>query len=185
MSVWRCLQTRYTIVNMKTYIENILPRISKFSEQLNKLTLLLDEPWVIVNGDGGFVKLIFKKDNSILVSKNGEVSIGKWELLNKANSLLIQIESSTKLYNHCFLDKAVMILKMDGGNEYMTLLNQNIIPDLNVNKYFEEKLESINPPRIVHPPKDEIVDNQDVSYWGWFVAIAFISIVIIMGVMLK
>ncbi|MCF2446210.1 hypothetical protein L0657_19795 [Dyadobacter sp. CY345] len=125
---------------MKIFIEGILPSIAKYSEKLDKLSVLLDEPWVQENEFNSFKKLIFRKDNSILVSENGNVSIGKWELLNKANSILIEVNSTAKLFNHCFLDEAVLILKVDGGRDYLTLVNQNIIPDLDVDKYFQNKI---------------------------------------------
>jgi hypothetical protein len=37
---------------MKIFIEKILPKILSYSEKLDKLTLLIDEPWVVNDGSG-------------------------------------------------------------------------------------------------------------------------------------
>lgn len=121
---------------MKAYLENILPKIALFSEKLDKLAYLVDEPWVL-DSPTAFTKFIFKQDNTLLISENGNVSIGKWELLNKANSILIQSNNTLKLYNHGFLDNAVLILKIDGGSDYFVLLNQNKVPNLDLEKYID------------------------------------------------
>lgn len=94
------------VYRMKIFIESILPKISGFSEKLDKLTLIVDEPWVIIDDKDINTKLIFRKDNTLLISENGNVTLGKWDLLNKAKSILLEINSSLKLYNHGFLMKA-------------------------------------------------------------------------------
>lgn len=58
---------------MKIFIEKILPKILSYSEKLDKLTLLIDEPWVVNDDSQKFTKFIFRKDNSLLVSDNGNV----------------------------------------------------------------------------------------------------------------
>lgn len=124
---------------MKIFIETILPKILSYSEKLDKLTLLIDEPWVVNDDNQKFTKFIFRKDNSLLVSDNGNVTLGKWDLLNKANSILLEFNNSLKLYNHGFLDEAVLILKIDGGVDYFVLVNQNKIPNLDLENYLKIK----------------------------------------------
>ena len=124
---------------MKIFLEGILPQILGFSKKLDKLILIVDEPWVIISENDSFMKLIFRQNNTLLVSENGNVSLGKWDLLNKADSLLLEINNSLKLYSHGFLDEAILILKIDGGTDYLILVNQNRIPDLNYVSYIENK----------------------------------------------
>ena len=124
---------------MKIFIEKILPKILSYSEKLDKLTLLIDEPWVVNDDSQKFTKFIFRKDNSLLISDSGNVTMGKWDLLNKANSILLEFNNSLKLYNHGFLDEAVLILKIDGGADYFVLVNQNKIPNLDLENYLENK----------------------------------------------
>jgi hypothetical protein len=124
---------------MRIFIEKILPKILSYSEKLDKLTILIDEPWVVNDDSQKFTKFIFRKDNSLLISDNGSVTLGKWDLLNKANSILLEFNNSLKLYNHGFLDEAVLILKIDGGSDYFVLVNQNKIPNLDLENYLESK----------------------------------------------
>lgn len=124
---------------MRIFIEKILPKILSYSEKLDKLTILVDEPWVVNDDSQKFTKFIFRKDNSLLISDNGSVTLGKWDLLNKANSILLEFNNSLKLYNHGFLDEAVLILKIDGGSDYFVLVNQNKIPNLDLENYLESK----------------------------------------------
>ena len=124
---------------MKIFVETILPKILSYSEKLDKLSLLIDEPWVVKSESASSTKFIFRKDNSLLISENGSVTLGKWDLLNKANSILLEYNGLLRLYNHGFLDEAVLILQMDGGNGYFVLVNQNRVPDLDLERYLQNK----------------------------------------------
>lgn len=124
---------------MTHYFESLLPKVLSYSQKLDKLALLLDEPWVMAGDSQMQTKLIFRTGGSILVSENGTVAFGKWELLNRANSILIDYGHSAKLYNHGFFDEAVLALKLDGTNDFFVLVNQNRVPDLDVTKYLKNK----------------------------------------------
>ncbi len=123
---------------MYTFLNSILPKIGSFSLKLDRLQNLVDEPWVLVNSEE-FTKIIFKKDLSLIYSTNGNVFIGKWELLNKAHSILIQYNNTAKLLNDVFLDDSVLILKIDGSSDFFILINQNKIPSLNLEDYLKNK----------------------------------------------
>ena len=120
---------------MTHYLESILPKILSYSQKLDKLALLLNEPWVVTGDDSVKMKLIFKSDGEVIVSDNGNVQFGKWELLNRASSILIRYEKSAKLYNHAFFDEGILALKLDGSTDFFVLANQNKIQDLNVANY--------------------------------------------------
>lgn len=126
---------------MKIFLESILPTFAKYSERLDKLTILIDEPWVIVNEDEVFKKFIFQKNGKVLISENGKVSFGTWKLLDKANAILMEHEGNLTLYNHVFLDEGLLILKLDGGVDYMCLANENVVPGLDIERYLERKLQ--------------------------------------------
>ena len=124
---------------MTHYLESILPKILSYSNKLDKLTLLLNEPWVVTGEESAKTKLIFKNDGEVIMSENGNVQFGKWELLNRASSILIKYEKSAKLYNHAFFDESILVLKLDGSTDFFVLANQNRIPDLNVAGYLSAK----------------------------------------------
>lgn len=110
---------------MKTYITDILPKIQKFSKDLDDLTLLTNQHWVVID-EINTVKIIyyFKTNNELLISRNGIVEKGKWELLSN-NSIIIDKENQSYLFKHGFLDKNILALKIDTKEEYVFLINEN------------------------------------------------------------
>jgi hypothetical protein len=121
---------------MKLYINNLIPRLKQFSENLDKKEIFLEFPWVIVDNNLNQQKYIFKRDGDLIMSLNGQVTIGKWEYLSAARSLLIDRIQDKILLNQNFIDPAVMILKKDGfKDENLILANEFLLPDLNVTDY--------------------------------------------------
>lgn len=125
---------------MIDYINNILPKINKLSQRLDALSKLQGEPWVVLNDSSKIQKLIFQSNDELIVSTNGVVSIGKWKYLVQANSILIDVNDEKRLYNHQFVDNAIMIWKLDGTiSEYFMLANENLVPNLDIVRYIERK----------------------------------------------
>ena len=128
---------------MKYFLKDILSRLQKYSATLDQESFLVDKPWVVSYSDGKFEKLIFKRDGSVILSINGDVTIGKWEYFSEAQSLLIDYGDKKKLYKHQYLDEAVLALKIDGpdrGDEnYYMLANENVIHDYDALKYLERQ----------------------------------------------
>lgn len=126
---------------MIDYINSILPKIRVFSNNLDNLAKLQNEPWVLIDDiKNRVVKFIFQPNNEVICSKNGVVSIGKWSLLTQANSILLDINNEKRLYNHQFLDNALMVLKLDGAStDFFILANQNLIIDLDIARYIERQ----------------------------------------------
>ncbi len=124
---------------MKEYIENIIPRLKEFSQSLDRKETFVDVPWVLVDAEGGFQKYIFKRNGELVMSLNGVVTIGKWEYLAPAKSLLIDRVKDKILLNQNFVDSAIMVLNQDGiKNGNFVLANEILIPDFDVSKYLKE-----------------------------------------------
>lgn len=129
---------------MVDYIKSILPRLQQFSKSLNETAIFADVPWAFIDDDGDRVTYIFRRNNELLVSKRGEVTTGHWEYLSVLQSLLIEHGNRKRMYNQGFIDNAVMALKKDGTDELFWLANQQILPDLNLVDYLEQKAQSIS-----------------------------------------
>jgi hypothetical protein len=110
---------------MKTYLADIIPKIQRFSKQLDSLTLLTNQHWVVIDGilEGKSV-YIFRPNGELLISTNGRVEKARWELLGQ-NSILVDMKNESFLFKHGFLDENVLALKIDGRDEYAFLLNEN------------------------------------------------------------
>ncbi|MFN7845651.1 MAG: hypothetical protein ACK5P4_00415 [Bacteroidota bacterium] len=124
---------------MKEYLKNIVNQLKNYSITLDKTTILIDKPWALIDEEFELQKLIFKKDKELILSKNGQVQIGKWDYFPEAKSLLIDRNTDKILCNEAFIDKGVMVLKLDGTeNRFFILANENIIPDLDAKKYLRQ-----------------------------------------------
>lgn len=74
---------------MKTYIADIIPKIQRFSEKLDNISLLTNQHWVAIdNIQNSKTVYIFRVNNDLLISTNGKVEKAKWEYLGN-RSLLI------------------------------------------------------------------------------------------------
>lgn len=125
---------------MKQYLKSIIPTIKNFSQSLDKTSLLVEKPWVLIDDNQDTQKLIFKKNKELVLSINGQVTIGKWDYLAEAKCLLIDRGTDKILCNQGYLDDGILILKLDSVlDQYFILANQNIIP--NVKNVFQYILE--------------------------------------------
>ncbi len=129
---------------MKDYLKSWIPRIKEYSLKLDKFSKLYNQPWVFVNELNDFIKIIFQDKGKLIVSKNGIVSNGNWEIVSAANSILLDVSGEKRLYNHYFIDSGLMILKLDGYSiDYFVLANQNIIPYLDIESYLNTKYSNL------------------------------------------
>jgi hypothetical protein len=120
---------------MKPFISDLIPKIQRFSQKLDNLTLLTNQHWVAIDDiDNKKVVYIFRSNNELLISQNGIVERAKWEYLGN-NSLLIEKKSESYLFRHGFFDENILALKVDGKEEYVFLINEN---------NFEGELNSLN-----------------------------------------
>jgi len=109
---------------MKTYISDIIPRIQKYSQKLDNLTLLTNQHWVVIDDiDKTKNVYIFRQNNELLISQNGKVEKAKWEYLGH-NSLLIDRKDESYLFKHGFFDENILALKIDSKDEYAFLVNE-------------------------------------------------------------
>lgn len=87
---------------MKTFLSDIFPKIQRFSEKLDNLTLLTNQLWVSIDGlRSNKTVYIFRSNNELLVSTNGKVEKAKWEYLGN-KSLLIDKKTESYLFKHGF-----------------------------------------------------------------------------------
>ena len=109
---------------VRTYITDKIPRIQKFSQKLDNLTLLTNQHWVVIDEiDNNKNVYIFRQNNELLISQNGKVEKAKWEYLGN-NSILIDRNSESYLFKHGFFDENILALKIDSKDEYVFLVNE-------------------------------------------------------------
>ena len=145
---------------MKSYITDLLPRLQKYSARLDNLSLFTDHPWVQIDDSGNRTVFIFRKEgNELLISQNGEVGTSTWEYLDYMNSLLVEIGDKCRLYNQGFLDDSVMILRQDGQQDYLLLVNENKINPNNPEQIFARLNQKyLSAPTAADTPSSSAID---------------------------
>jgi hypothetical protein len=132
---------------MKAYILNLLPRISAYSESLDKKESFIEKPWVLIDESGKKTQYIFSRDGRLLISVDGIGFEGTWEYIKAANTLWINLDQKKFMLRQGFIDPAIMILKLDGSsNDIWIFTNEKILKDISVEHYVKSlayKSESI------------------------------------------
>ncbi len=121
---------------MESIIENTLSQIQIYSQELKNINKIIGHPWIEINDNDDNddiaqkrVLIFRKKNHELLISENGNVIKGKWEFLIQNKSLLLEEGSVTNMFNQCFIDDSVIILKKDGTDNYLLLVNENKIKE--------------------------------------------------------
>lgn len=110
---------------MKTFISDIFPKIQRYSEKLDNLTLLTNQHWVSIDELlSNKTVYIFRSNYELLISTNGKVEKAKWEYLGN-KSLLIDKNNGCYLFKHGFFDANILALKVDSTEEYAVFVNEN------------------------------------------------------------
>lgn len=129
---------------MKTFLSNIIPKVKRFSEKLDNISLLMNNHWTVVDeSSNSRMVYIFRDNNQLLISNNGRVSKASWEYLGD-NLLLIDNKSDSFLFKLGFFDSNILALKVDSKNEYAFLINENKFDEIintvdDINQYLSNK----------------------------------------------
>lgn len=138
---------------MKTFILNSINRLKDFSQNLDAESTLYSKSWEVFNETGDKELFIFRPNNELLISRNGIVQKGKWELLNIA-TLLIDVADRSYLLNAAYIEDRFLALKLDGTDEYMVMIETDMKDRFSLNtigsieKYLDDRYKRIEQERI-------------------------------------
>lgn len=152
---------------MKSYILDIIPKIQRYSQKLDNLSILLNKHWVLLDEESPnkSVFIFREKNNQLLISINGIIKKGNWEYLGN-NSLLIDQPNGSLLYKHGFIDDCILALKVDGKEEYALFVNEQWFEKQlkslnNILAYLDEKYVEQKEQQIITIPKSKSNQNQN------------------------
>lgn len=118
---------------LQDLIIDLQSSLRNYSKGLANKNMLVDISWTMVDGDLNLQRLIFRKDNSLYIVKEGEIQESKWEYLSAMNSLVIEVAGRKILMNEVFADGKALILKRDGVSmEFLSFANENELPNLDL-----------------------------------------------------
>lgn len=122
---------------MYVYLMTIPDSIKGISDKLNIKALLCNKSWIVFNEEGKKIVFIFQKRGDMIISKNGVVTKGKWEYINK--SLILEGEDTSLLLHPTFENDMLFILQQDGTDYHIILINESRCDELKM-----RTLEAIN-----------------------------------------
>jgi hypothetical protein len=136
---------------MILYLADLFTRLAAHSEKLDNLALLTNQHWVSIDEIAQQkVVYIFRTNNELLISTNGNVQEARWEYLGN-NSLLVRTKDSSLLLKHGFFDDSILALKRDSTDDFNIFVNENKHSgELNTaekvvqfleNRYFDKKIQ--------------------------------------------
>jgi len=110
---------------MRTFVSDIIPRLQRFSKQLDSNSALTNKNWVLLSDEPNkkVVYIFSEKENLLRISENGKIRKGKWDYLGN-NSIELDIDNEPLLFKHAFLDEHLLALKLDGTEEFALLINE-------------------------------------------------------------
>jgi hypothetical protein len=173
---------------MKTYLSELIPRLQRFSKELDDKTLLTSQHWILIDDETDAKTVyIFRPNSELLIATNGNVHKATWEYLGQ-NSILINDNDGSHLFRHGFLDEKILALCLDGTRAYAFMVNEkyydtNInsskkISDFLQNNYLPASSHS-NVESSSHVAVEVQQTEEEMSNFGIFIAFVVITMIII------
>jgi|GEM_PF-2405556 len=124
---------------LDTVFDIILQRINNLRNSVEVVSKFANTLWVVVADDEESMKLVFKQDGKLMISRRGTVSEGHYEPLLVANSIVITINGESRLYNHVYTDEGLMFLQLDDGDSKpFVMINNNLLEGKSPQEYLNE-----------------------------------------------
>lgn len=109
---------------MKTFIINTLKDALNLNKKLDSIALIQNKEWIVYTDEANITeKYIFLKGGKLINSINGISSYYKWEYIQINSSIIIENDGSTLLFKIVYCDKSLLILNLDGTQEFCFLIN--------------------------------------------------------------
>ena len=163
---------------LDSYLDTILPDIRPLGEGLRETAFYVapgGKPWLEIRDDPGFQEVVlhfFNDGGEYLVSVDGNVSKGKWRLLDGTNKMIIEQGGSergpgkSELFELAFLNARFFILRKHGN------------PQRQGRKYFFMGFEPVVR-RLKWKDCVDLLYNEYRSQWGAFQYVLIIAIIIV------
>jgi hypothetical protein len=120
---------------MDEYLKNLYSRLRRHSAELNQIEIFVDRSWLYIDDNKNRHEYNFLRDMRLIMSLNGTVAIGTWELLPSGKLLINRVHDNILLEN-LFIDNALLVLQKSGTTDSaFILLDPAKIQDLDVVKY--------------------------------------------------
>ena len=139
-------------------IKKVFSKVKGTKEKISDLSLLSNKSWIKTTSTDTREVWIFKKDNTLIISKNGIVEIGKWEYFNESKSILIVLSNENKLFSQVIVGGSSLTIELDGAGEIISFEDEaliaSVIPEItNSNEVISEPIKA-------EPTEEELIEEQ-------------------------
>jgi hypothetical protein len=114
---------------MEQYIKNIIPNIKQYGMLLSQKSYFINKTWLLISEGRDLIQYTFKTNNELIISTNGDVIKGNWELLSETKILIETQNASIQLENLFFDKNIIVLLKPSLIEELFILINESVITD--------------------------------------------------------
>lgn len=105
--------------------EKVVDKIQSINLKVSKQHLI-KKNWVLLKESEEERKIyIFQKDQTLLIANSGDVIKGKWEEVGD-NSLMIEFDNKSTLYQPSYESESIFILKVNGKEQYLYLVEEKL-----------------------------------------------------------
>jgi hypothetical protein len=106
---------------------------------------LLNGYWILIGRQNAHGRYIFEPNGELIISLHGPILNGSWRHMNNSNSIILKHSGLSILYNYIFSSEGVMLIQVDGQpDKVLTFVNQNVVPDLNAERYVKNYIYTKN-----------------------------------------
>ena len=111
---------------MKTYIINQFRKVSSINKKLDVVSILKNNVWLVFDDNiDKTEKFVFMDKDKLLIAVNGVTSYSTWQYLAVSSSIIIDDKLNNYLLNVVACDENIVVLNLDGTQQYCFLLNTN------------------------------------------------------------
>ncbi len=111
---------------MTELLQKLHPHSQGFSDQI----YFLDKLWLVLpqahqTAQDAITYIFRSKEKVLIYAVNGAITKGKWEYLDYAHALVLEIGTESFMYNLGFLNSETFILKKQGIEDFLILVNES------------------------------------------------------------
>ena len=146
--------TSYKNINL---IQKVLSQVKKTQDKISDISLLSNKSWVLNSTNNIHEVWILRKDNTLLISKNGIVETGSWNYFIESKSLYLELGDEKKLFSQVIVDDLNLSIKLDGTDEIITFEDEVLKKSNDTEIVYND--DCVSEKTIVEPTKEEVLKN--------------------------
>lgn len=99
-------------------------KVKKSKDKISDLSLLSNISWIIESTNDVHEVWIFRKNDELIISRNGLVETGNWTYFIESKSLFIEIRNEKKLYSIILIDETNISIKLEGTDKIISFIRK-------------------------------------------------------------